>query len=403
MNYLNYGCYKHLSDRLDKPKLSDDKREYFESALKTIGEAKYNKFSQNEIIKNLAARLLNDGLFYFINPNIVCNYINYKLNESLRTHYDHIDREDYNIFKEFSKVFYYKRHKHDDAEKSCEKYIKHLDDDIYNRMILLYKIYYYYNELKSPYNFEYRNSKEKLCNNLTLLILNSNDAIKQNKINNESLSSIRNLKNIIEKDDESEEYKKKCDLDLLKGILTEHPKPKVQIPVEQAPALVPNAAPITQQSDKSEHEMKDPVNEQASSQLASEEETVRELASRGLPPQERAEWELTSHELEAKVQEPRIQVNRFQAEMHPGIIKQLSNVPEVTGQLEGRYILQEQRAPTDGTEGLLGKMQGFFTETLGQVEPAPILGVSGGMGALFLLFRVLKILKIYAYVYNTFK
>ncbi|KMZ82464.1 hypothetical protein PVIIG_06198 [Plasmodium vivax India VII] len=38
-------------------------------------------------------------------------------------------------------------------------------------------------------------------------------------------------------------------------------------------------------------------------------------------------------------------------------------------------------------DGFLGKVQGAFSTMVEGVDPGPVLGVSGGMGALFLLFK----------------
>ncbi|KMZ82469.1 hypothetical protein PVIIG_06232 [Plasmodium vivax India VII] len=54
-------------------------------------------------------------------------------------------------------------------------------------------------------------------------------------------------------------------------------------------------------------------------------------------------------------------------------------------------------------QGTMGKITGAITGVLREVEPGPILGVSGGMGALFLLFKVCIALKLYLYFYNKFK
>ncbi|KNA02241.1 hypothetical protein PVNG_04472 [Plasmodium vivax North Korean] len=406
--YLNYKCYKHLRERLDVPEYSEKKKNNLESALKTLGEAQYNEFFKHDILKNLAARLGNNGIFYFISPNTVCNYINYKLNESLRKHFSHKSEIDYSIFKAFAKEFYYKEHNNYNEDKSCEIYIKDLGDEVYNRMVLLYNIYYYYNELKSPYKAEYRDSKDNLCYNLKLLILNSNEAINQNKINKDSIGSIKNLKDIIKTDDKSEQYQQKCDLNLLELMLTELPNSKVTISREAEPTLDSDAVPETEQHDELELQSADAENEHPPSQLESEDEKARDLAPHELTPHELtphelAPQELAQHQLAAKVEELGIHVKGVQAGIYPTISRQVTDDQDVTGLLKGRYRSQHPEAPREGTEGLLGKMQGFFTETLGQVEPAPILGVSGGMGALFLLFKVFIALKIYTYVYNTFK
>ncbi|SCA59961.1 hypothetical protein PVT01_000056700 [Plasmodium vivax] len=55
--------------------------------------------------------------------------------------------------------------------------------------------------------------------------------------------------------------------------------------------------------------------------------------------------------------------------------------------VDGRITELNSNPHTIPKDGLLDKVQDFFTGTLGQVDPVPVVGVSGGMGALFLLFR----------------
>ncbi|GAB69800.1 CYIR protein [Plasmodium cynomolgi strain B] len=175
--YLSYKCHEYLSKQLDEPTLSDRNKVYLEIALNSLGEAKYNEFFKHNIINELAARLGNDGVFWHSYTNTTCNYINFKLNESLRTHYSDVHKVDYSIFREFVKIFYNKRHNNYDVEYSCENYIRHLDDDIYKRMLTLYKIFYLYNEFKISNNYKHTTSDDELCNKLSFLIHLSNDSI----------------------------------------------------------------------------------------------------------------------------------------------------------------------------------------------------------------------------------
>ncbi|GAB70076.1 hypothetical protein PCYB_008250, partial [Plasmodium cynomolgi strain B] len=157
-------------------------------------EAKYNEFINLKFVNDLAARLGNDGVFFHTSTNIACNYINYKLNESLRKHHSYKYKRDYSIFKEFSREFSYQIYNNYHADSSCENYIEYLDNDIYNRISILYQIYYFYNELKSQNEYINTNSKGMLCDNINLLVRLSNDAINENKINNESISVIKILR-----------------------------------------------------------------------------------------------------------------------------------------------------------------------------------------------------------------
>ncbi|SCA60855.1 hypothetical protein PVC01_000128000 [Plasmodium vivax] len=385
--YLSHECFKYLSEKLDKHELSQDNKKHFDNALTSLGKDQYTKFFENNIINNLAARVGSDGVFWHADTKTACNYINYKLNESLRNHYNHRDIKDYTIFKDFVKVFYNKRQGNFNDDRSCEKYIEYMDNDIYNRVLTIFRMYYYYNELKNSNKYIHDDTHNKLCSNLYSLIHYSNYAINQKILNDESIKLVKKLKQIMENDNANEPYRMFCDLRFLYSMLTEFPTPRDQITKEASSALDSQVPPKTDKLHELDPQRGDTENEQASIQLEIEDKTAMEIAAHVLAPQEAVAHELPPQEPTDKVEEPGIQLNSFHAVMHPVIGRQVPNDQDIRGQFEGRHISQHPQAPTDGREGLLGKMQGFFTDTLGQVEPAPILGVSGGMGALFLLFK----------------
>ncbi|KNA01723.1 hypothetical protein PVNG_04749 [Plasmodium vivax North Korean] len=51
------------------------------------------------------------------------------------------------------------------------------------------------------------------------------------------------------------------------------------------------------------------------------------------------------------------------------------------------HASDDDQAAKSNTAGVLGTLQDTLSGIVQGVEPAPILGVSGGMGALFLLFK----------------
>ncbi|SCA82117.1 hypothetical protein PVC01_000116900 [Plasmodium vivax] len=391
--YPSYKCYDYLSERLNGAKLSTENQINFQNALNSLEKDRSNKFFEQKNITNLAARIASDGVFMHAGTNRACNYINYKLNESLRSHYDHIYTEDYSIFKKFVKAFYNQRHNNYDTERSCENYIKYLDTDKYDRMKIIYKIYDHYDELKKrPYYYIHYNRVKDLCSNLDSLVRYSNDAINRKIINAESISLIKDLKKIIENDEKTVPYKDKCKLDVLNNMLTEFPNSEVQIPRGDGPASVSNVVSKRDEPHELEPQRRDETNEQAQRQQATKEDaeedpTSRDETSMELTSRDETAMESASRDLAETVQEQGNQLYGFQAVTYPVINQQLSYDQQVTERSGRRYISQDPEAPTRGTEGVLVKMQGFITDTLGSVEPAPILGVSGGMGALFLLFK----------------
>ncbi|KMZ88504.1 hypothetical protein PVBG_05990 [Plasmodium vivax Brazil I] len=79
-----------------------------------------------------------------------------------------------------------------------------------------------------------------------------------------------------------------------------------------------------------------------------------------------------------------------------------------------RYNFPEEDDPSAGsmqstfnTETIMGTIKDAVSNVLEAVEPIPVLGVSGGMGALYLLFKVsktaLELFKLHFYNYNTYK
>ncbi|KMZ96500.1 hypothetical protein PVNG_06623 [Plasmodium vivax North Korean] len=96
------------------------------------------------------------------------------------------------------------------------------------------------------------------------------------------------------------------------------------------------------------------------------------------------------------------EIQKLEDYMHPKFgqymetsqgIKDFANHLSVQPQEENELPISSPDSPerkwnsiTD-TQGTMGKITGVITGVLGEVEPAPILGVSGGMCALFLLFK----------------
>ncbi|KMZ77155.1 hypothetical protein PVIIG_06236 [Plasmodium vivax India VII] len=90
-----------------------------------------------------------------------------------------------------------------------------------------------------------------------------------------------------------------------------------------------------------------------------------------------------------------VKVGHLQEGEHNDILKD-SMLLNFSGHSSAKEALGLQNKVGQELEdpSLLGKMKTAFSTMVESVEPAPVLGVSGGMGVLFLLFKVFTVLKL---------
>ncbi|KMZ94655.1 hypothetical protein PVMG_02544 [Plasmodium vivax Mauritania I] len=349
------------------------------------------KFLEPTNVFKRVHRLLGNSYPFmkYFNDNY-CKYVNFCLNKIIHPLYSEEDKEEYfSFFKKFgTELETIKR-----TTSTCLSYLHSIKPEVFTKMDLLYDLYDKYSahvEFKKPQD-------GPKCNDLRLFRLYYNDIIsrydgKEKKII-EKLIELKELvgKNIFSPDkkfcgeevsyyNEPEKYlEQKKQLELAQKMQEQQQQLQQQQQQEHQEQI--------KESSGYKHIQQEEEIESREQLLSVEPEEVQRI-SLGTE-QSHVDLNTVVPELPKYLRIPKVETTPYKQEMEENEVEKHGTV----------YPTSEKNQDI----GYFGKMQGVITGVLGEVEPGPILGVSGGMGALFLLFKVYKVLKIYSYVYNTFK
>ncbi|KMZ83195.1 hypothetical protein PVBG_06031 [Plasmodium vivax Brazil I] len=369
-----------------------------------VEQAKRTKYDKT--YKEVYRHLHNSGVMYDYMAQ-GCKYISYLIHKEVKNIPElHYNEETFKIFRKFVEDYHkYQRN----TKNSCLPNIVYVDDDMYEKLDKLYRLYNKYTEVLTS-----SVTLVEKCLPYKAFIELYNDYIKYNKPTSLTLNNI--LTHL--------ESKVSNTIKGIEGICTEYKYPlkKIELhkkPEENTQHRTTELAPLPSQA------LQDEVENQRG--RTSTEATQLTLTS-SLP---------SSPELGTITAESGIQPG-VETDLHsgrgPGLVREQIRETEPQGyelhdyRRHGTHVLNEtigksgyrtaeapleqlklmgerSKYPQDGLEmeqGTMGKITGAITGVLREVEPGPILGVSGGMGALFLLFKVFIALKIYLYVNNTF-
>ncbi|VUZ99819.1 PIR protein [Plasmodium vivax] len=403
--YFNYDCYIRLRNYYDNVDKYEGDKEIFRKYMSTSLEKVTFESPHYKLFEKLSHRLAGDGIFLKVAANNCCSYINYWLNNEIARNYIYLRDDNFQNFTNFAKSYAEDRKSHNIYNRdSCETYLKPLyNEDNYNRTTVLYEMYDLYN-LTTRYYAE--NNKQRICDYYSTINRYYKDMKEAHPQDTELNEKLKYFKHVVHTSEKS--HKTLCGYDVTSlMVLPEDIKPVEVIsetPVSQLSTL-PDTD--TQTSNELERSQTESVTVKPAEEFV--ESPHPELESPSSPLLQTLPSELqAAHLRDTYGTSESYESSRRALE---GVNLELSQ-NTYAGKLKGQRL----KPGSDYTEGLiyndtlqnphfsknvglenlgrkslddgfLGKVQGFFTETLGQVEPAPILGVSGGMGALFLLFK----------------
>ncbi|CAG9472751.1 unnamed protein product [Plasmodium vivax] len=384
--YLNYNCYSTLKSHFDTSRLTDDGKKvlnitfgYFKDESRII--------NANLPIFNEFARILTaDHVFSQYGKPLSCMYINFWLNEEIKNNYNDRYVSNFNLFDNFATKFATERDKDGYSKNLCKIHINELVDDEYRKKQILYKLYNLYNDYKKPPKGK---TSEQLCNNFNLMHIESRGASDNIKQDVKFVELLKELKTLIKND---KSYKEICKNQNIPNFILpdEIAPPNVEVPVMPVNELALAFPLQVSERDDLEHRV--------SEVSAVFDEVLPETEELGQQAELQTFVSPTANKLSENLQEkPPYTVSQkgyllhsTRSQEHPFI----TTWPQETRILEqDRGLPQTRNQLLDDTKdirnqtGALGSIQNTLTEFLGSVEPAPILGVSGGMGALFLLFK----------------
>ncbi|KMZ83369.1 hypothetical protein PVBG_06225 [Plasmodium vivax Brazil I] len=410
--------------------------DYLESSQKN--KSFVNKYYN--LFDRLTNRFGGDGLF--MNPGyyVGCPYLNYWLNYTITYEYNDLRGKDFDVFKDFADFYARKKSGRYYKENSCEKYIKPLYEDNYNIMEILYKMYDLFN-LNTGYN-AYAD-KDIICINYGL-INQYYKHLKETYTGDEDLKAkLVDFLEVINKSEKS--IKKLCNYEILPPV-SRHEDSKLALdpgsrqiqtpgPPGESDSHPPKESPgpVTQTGSDGHSEVLAEANVPEPHDVESHTEETDQLGSGVVesPSVEHSESELSeelspivvSSQSELPELSPKVELPN--AALREGLEKITSGSTLPPGLSEFRYQNKdrfgvsigspngemgkpsydlpstEMRYPNTGeqlsttvgdTKGFFSNVQDTFYSIVKDVEPAPVLGVSGGMGALFLLFKVFYIL-----------
>ncbi|KMZ94886.1 hypothetical protein PVMG_06229 [Plasmodium vivax Mauritania I] len=269
-----------------------------------------------------------------------------------------------------------------------------MEVDEYNRMKLLYDFYDMYNGLKSK-NYQERNTA---CTNLLSNTANYNESIDDYYANHPDLyKKISYVKDLIEKViKNSDTYCKQIKTFKIPLKFLEDEEKRKQEEADKIRKQL-EAERQKQKAEEDERQRRQPEAELEAEggklQMPKTPDGQREIFNQGDP------------QLSVELGKLKGSVN-LEAQQHSKVLPYRLGLDNsgILGDLqEGVFRQQDEDqseeivnkrgdeyANADGSLLRSLRLPSAITEVLGSVDPVPVVGVSGGMGALFLLFRVLK-------------
>ncbi|KNA00879.1 hypothetical protein PVNG_06129 [Plasmodium vivax North Korean] len=368
------------------------------------------------LFETLTSYLTQDHLFLQHTTPVCCNYINYWLNDQIKNKYFMYPESIFEFSKKYTDGYVKKRFGARSVQNnSCSRYYKYLLNEKFDKMKILYRMYELY--VQNITENKYYNNKVK-CDNLKLIETIYNELRKKDPKDYELHRKLENFKNLIV--NPSKPHTLQCDFDISKlmplpivshhqvddsyrkEITLELPVPSSELTSKgqdlqesDAPTDTPTDAP-TDEKEKAELEKRDAqVQEDLEERYAQVQEKVpkaeaQEQTQKSIempdPQRETAQHELAGQDYSLTLLRPQ----RF-------LDLPTANLDQI------RNLSKEHDAIAGGTEGIVDSIKGAFNGIVQNIDPVPVVGVSGGMGALFLLFRVLEILNLHPYIYNIFK
>ncbi|CAI7724060.1 PIR protein [Plasmodium vivax] len=391
--YLDYYGYKlYKSDFItDKSyKRGEEIHKIKDEYIKTLPENTRNLYDAFNL---LAIYLSNGGVLYYHNGYDACRYISYRIHEKIRElNFGVCDEDTFKLFNKFVETYNQKK-----RNNICKSYINYIDNDTYQKMKKLYSLYDKFISLKE------KKDDLSLCDAIDFLVHSYNDVIKDYKENDSYLfNKIKDLKYIIEtsewKSNTTCGYRVKHLLSLEQD--NSHEK---QVQQNQNKESESHQAAMQQKRDAHDIESTTALKDTDALQVQAELNARTELP-RGKTLQEEQALKLGSAfqgedvlesgktfrersefpkilSLSVKENENPVQGMSLLVNTGDGVENEIPS-----GEAEMHHVVDPRRIPQD-PQNFLGTMKNAISGFMNEVEPAPILGVSGGMGALFLLFK----------------
>ncbi|KMZ95118.1 hypothetical protein PVMG_05947 [Plasmodium vivax Mauritania I] len=358
--YLTYDCYIDIKNYFKSINpLSEYGRENLGKAIKSMIPRTENMESIHSIFEELATFFRGYHAFIAIGLRPSCIYVNYWLNDKLRDLYYYNDKYKFDVFKDFSHRFAIED---SSFRNSCKNDMDYYNKDKWDRMKFLYQWYEKFEDFISSNRYK----TDSKCSEIAYLRREFNVFIDEHDgKDKELMDKLIKFKDFLPKKLLQINEQCKNQIDYFKYPPQEEQRraaEQAQRQIDQITLIIPpNGEPSQQLIDIS-----------GKDQLLEKQKRPLE----GFPSRIRGDSEG--------------QLFTGTTRFTSGSLREHTESLEY--QVEKNTELENANIDPALTPGVFGALKNTITGVLKEVDPVPVVGVSGGMGALFLLFRVLKIL-----------
>ncbi|CAG9485558.1 unnamed protein product [Plasmodium vivax] len=386
--YLDYSCHRKLNEYFNRKDIFNELEDKAKTFLQNITLNKGYSDYQKNIFNKLYHFLKGDGIFMWQDESECCKYINYWLNTEVQNILPNL--YDNKSFENFQNILnFYNEDKQ--YNKRCISYIKYIEPYDLKKMDIIYSLYKNYKKLIE----EHRNHDYAPCIILTDIYLIYKDALDLYGNNDDNMFS--RLKEFKKKMDPILPQHKICPYNIQFKDPESIKKPQITESEQRRGThdqtqITKELAPTEPESPPSKPESPPPeLDSQTSPVLQDESLQLQDPQFRSTPSTSRSN-ELSRMALEetySGLSQTTYNRNSEGQRLQPGSdhTRGLTYSDELGNSFIPGNVGLEKLGRPHTEDGFLDKVQGAFSSIAEHVEPAPILGVSGGMGALFLLFK----------------
>ncbi|SCA59969.1 VIR protein [Plasmodium vivax] len=367
---LDYRDYSTIT-KIFKEKNDYEYSEKYDVVLKygNVDEWKIQKY--NKTYEELYKHLRNDGVMLSYTEQ-ACKYISYFIHKELkdvRNHYYNSDS--FNIFLKYVNDYFGNR-RISNARQNCLPHIVYVDENMYEQLDRIYRLYNLYAKVLSS-NIDWTTDK---CLYFKSFVSAYNDYMENHKPTCLKLNEILNhFKGYVTNSIEDFKGKKKCS------------------------AYDYTLTPIDPYVNPEEVKLKDKTELEERS-IQTLQQQVTEPQKKRMEEENHLKLPPTDHgQQEAKITRPHEGINQAVKAEDTPVRKEVANTefhsPDLYDDIIPRALARKEtkeqslypQYELERDQGTMGKITGAISGFIKDVDPGPVLGVSGGMGVLFILFK----------------
>ncbi|KMZ94049.1 hypothetical protein PVMG_02275 [Plasmodium vivax Mauritania I] len=392
---ITYDQYIYLKKKFDPNKPFSSEVVKLEDILRDAEITEDTKNTYLKAFKLLLKHIHHDGLFIHGNNQDACKYINYMLYKEVQHEIKRsYDKDLISIFHKFL-LAYGKKH---GMQNRCISNIYSIEDQTYNNINALYEVY---DKYKECYLFN-KNTIHLGCKKFEDFFVSYDNYMRDTQSNSLEFNKI--LEDI-------EKHAKNAVSLYRLGCYNYRRVPRSPQLFKPDPVQIPETHRQEQMLQTGLHSADNRSQYETQGRTHTQETQLPKVISISQPEHEN---KLTNEENSANdshhssshqetidssigsYEEQSQSYSRIQTPITPSYFSETSLYPRQHGHAEEKVLPNEvEMSPTS--------VMDTITSALKDVNPVPVVGVSGGMGALFLLFRVLEILNLHTYIYNIYK